>query len=210
MKTTIDQQEAQEILATVEQIERKSTEVVFAQFTVVVFMLWGAIWFIQFMLGFLFVHHQVRLFGLHPDAFAGILQLIGMLITIPYCVIKIRGNPIRSEGTFFERFRAPLLPLVWFAFNFAMRPLLHFERDFEHVTFDVCYYMMLFIVYGFWFSNATFLTVGAVISLTAILAFWFAGSYYPLCMAIFGGGTLFCAGLYSAIKSHTSGAPSRG
>lgn len=173
-------------------------------------MIWGVIWFVQYLLGFLYLTFGFQLLGQHPDWVAGWITGVGLCVTLTYIFLKLRfANPIRSTGTWFEQWRAPLLTFVWFVFHFITEHLYHSENGWAMNAFDVSYWMLLFVVYGFWFTNKLFILVGGIIAVSAVLGYSLLPEqrYYALEMAVIGGGTLFVGGLYAKLKCrHKSGA----
>ena len=201
MKKTISNDEARTALAELEVVKNKSRHLVFADFTSFPLMLWGVIMCSCYLLGYFYTTSHFHLMGQHPDRVAGWLTLAGLCVTFVFIFLKLRyANPIRVSGTFFERYRAVLLVVVWFLFHFSTDHLHTFESGRAMNAFNLSYWMLLYIVLGFWLANRLFITVGTLVGLSAIVGYSFMGEYYSLWMAVMGGGTLFVGGLYPRIK----------
>lgn len=204
MEQNIHIKEAQTALEELEVVEEKAKNLILADFVAFPLMLWGNLWFIQYFLGYAYTAWNFQLAGRHPDQLAGWLTAFGLCLTFGFILLKLRyGNPIRSSGTWFERFRAPLLTVVWFLYSFVSSTLHTFESGRATNAFYVSYWMLLYIVYGFWFASGLLITVGVLISAFAIVGYYFLEGYYSLWMAVLGGGTLFAGGLYAKLKYRT-------
>ena len=197
MKREMSVEEARAALRDLEQTRIRSRNSIFAQFAAIPLMLWGLIWAFCHLNGALYLVRGSGVFGLSPDRIAQWVSLSGLAITAVFCIVKFRySNPLRSQGSWCFRYRAPLLVVAWFIFYAVLSRLHTFESGMQRNAYDAVFWMILFMVFGFWFPNGHFLAIGALVSGWAIIAYHFFPEYYHVFMGLGGGGTLFFGGLH--------------
>jgi len=194
-------EEARQSLRDLERIRARARNRVFAEFASMPLMLWGLIWAFCHLNGYLFLQHGQDLFGRHPDATAPVIVWSGLVVTIVFIIVKLRFfNPVRSEGSWCYRYRAPLLTVVWFVFHAFASELHAFDNGLQMNAYNSMYWMLLFIVYGLWLASGLFLWVGVLVCCWTFLGYQFMPEQYHLLMGFGSGGTLFFGGLYSVIR----------
>ncbi|MBN2685724.1 MAG: hypothetical protein JXR40_10625 [Pontiellaceae bacterium] len=201
MKNELTIDEARLALKDLEATRSRARNTVFAEFAAPPLMLWGLIWAFCHLNGYLYLHQGRDVFGRHPDATAQWVTWVGLALTFAFIILKLRFlNPIRSEGTFFSKYRAPLLTVAWFAFHAFTSELHQFESGRQMNAYYSMYWMLLFIVYGFWLGSGLFLSVGVLVCCCAVIGYQFLPEHYSLVMGLGAGGTLFVGGLFSLIR----------
>lgn len=194
-------EEARQTLWELEATRVQARNKVFADFAALPLMLWGVIWAFLHLNGYLYLYRGHDVFGKHPDASAQLVTWSGMAVTFVYIIWKFRyANPVRSEGSWFARYRAPLLVVVWFAFHFLTANLQEFDSYLQMNVYHSMYWMLLFIIYGFWLASGLFLSLGILVCCWALTGYHFLPAHYNLLMGIGAGGTLFGGGLVSLIR----------
>jgi hypothetical protein len=201
MKNKITNEEAREALRDVELVAARARNQAMAEFVAFPLMLWGLIWALCHITGYFYIHAGFRVFGLHPDRVASFVIWGALCITFGFIFFKLRyAPPTRSKGPWFVRYRAALLPVVWFLFHFASGPLLAFEHGRQMNAYYSIYWMLLYIVYGFWLLNGLLLTIGVLVTVWTLIGYFFLGDHYSLWMGIMTGITLFSGGLYAKLR----------
>lgn len=194
-------EEARQTLWELEAIRVRARNRVFAEFAALPLMFWGVIWAFIYLNGYLYLQRGHDVFGRHPDASAQVVTWSGLAVTFVFIIWKLRyANPVRSEGSWFARFRAPLLVVVWFSFHFLTSDLHEFDNYLQMSAYNAMYWMLMFIVYGFWLSSGLFLSVGILVCCWAIIGYYFLPGYYNLLMGVGAGATLFSGGMVSLIR----------
>ena len=202
MNEKISSIEAIKMLRKLEATQTRARNQVFADFSSIPLMIWGAIWAFLHLNGTLYLHRGHDIFGKHPDASAPWIIWTGLAGTLAFVFLKLRyANPVRSEGSWLVRYRAPLLVFVWFIFHFLTSRLRHFENGLQENAHNSMYWMLLFIVYGFWMANGMFLVIGLLVSCWALIGYCFLPEHYGLLMGLGAGGTLFVGGLFPLLRS---------
>jgi len=201
MNNEMTVEEARQTLWELEAIRVRARNKVFADFAAMPLMLWGVIWAFLHLNGYVYLRCGHDAFGRHPDASAEVVAWSGLAVTCIYIIWKLRyANPVRSEGSWFARYRAPLLVVVWFAFHFLTSRLHDFESYQQMNAYNSMYWMLMFIVYGFWLASGLFLSIGILVCCWALIGYHFIPEFYPLVMGLGAGGTLFGGGLVALIR----------
>lgn len=194
-------EEARRSLRALERTRARARNRIFAEFAAVPLILWGLIWAFCHLNGYFFLHHGEDVFGRHPDATAPLVVWTGLAVTFAYIIVKLRfSNPVRSEGSWCYRYRAPLLTVVWFVFHVFASELHGFNNGLQMNAYNAMYWMLLFIVYGLWLASGLFLSIGMLVCCWAFVGYHFMPEQYHLLMGLGAGGTLFGGGLYSIIR----------
>lgn len=202
MKNELTVEEARATLEDLDKIRVRAKNRMFSEFASIPLMVWGLIWAFCHLNGYLFLIRGRGMFGVHPDISAQWVSLTGLLFSAVFVVVKLRfGNPVRSEGGWCSKYRAPLLVIAWFVFHFMTQDLHEFDNGRQMNAYYSMYWMLLFIVYGFWFASGLFLTVGLLVCGFALVGYHLLPEHYNLIMGLGAGGTFFGGGLYAMVFS---------
>jgi multisubunit Na+/H+ antiporter MnhG subunit len=205
MKNELTIEEARRALKDLEATRSRARNRVFADIAALPLMVWGLIWAFCHLNGYFYLHRGHDVFGRHPDATAQWVTWSGLAVTFAFIILKLRfSNPIRSEGSWCSKYRAPLLTVVWFVFHAFSSELHQFESGRQMNAYYSMYWMLLFIVYGFWLASGLFLSVGVLVCCCAVIGYYFLPEHYSLVMGLGAGGTLFVGGLFSLIRCRRS------
>lgn len=194
-------EEARQTLWELEATRTRARNMMFAEFAGFPLTLWGLIWAFCHLNGYYYLHHGKDILGGNPDITAAWVLWPGLAVTFVFIICKLRyANPIRSEGTWFARFRAPLLTVVWIVFHFLTSDLREFGNGLQMNAYDSMYYMLMFIVYGFWLASGLFLSIGIMVCCWVLIGYHFLPDHYHLVMGLGAGGTMFGSGLICLIR----------
>ena len=194
-------EEARAALKDLENVRRTARNRILAYFSAIPLMLWGLGWAFCHLNGCLYLDRGSGLFGIHPDVAAKMIFQIGVPITFIYVLLRVRfAHPVRSEGSWLVRFRAPLLFMVWCLFYECTSDLHSFDYGMQKNAYDSMYWMLLLIVYGFWLASGLFLSIGVLVCCWVLIGFYIWPLHYHLLMGAGVGSMLFGTGLYLMIK----------
>ncbi|MBN2163651.1 MAG: hypothetical protein JXR25_03605 [Pontiellaceae bacterium] len=201
MKNEITVDEARRVLGEIDATRMRARNLIFAEFAGIPLMLWGLIWAFCHLNGFYYMHLGRDLLDGDPDRSCSWVVWSGLTVTGIFVVAKLcYANPVRSKGSWIDRYRAPLLVPVWFAFHFLTAGLHTFRDGLQMSAYHSAYFMLMFIVFGLLLGSGLFFLVGVLISCWTLAGYYLLPEYYHLIMGVGAGGTLFVAGVVSLIR----------
>ncbi len=126
---------------------------------------------------------------------ANILGTAATIWLVVNTAIRERRGGVRgAEGRAIGR-RAAMLGVTMFCYFIAMFLVLSPMTGRKTGAFISLFWTLAYMAAGAWVGTRLF-TTGLVGTIGIVLSYLYAGQYYPLALAIMGGGTLIAGGLW--------------
>jgi hypothetical protein len=200
-QTNSNPQESQEALngwkaiLEIENIQKKTRQVIASSRASAILMLWGAVWFFAF----LYCWYLPSKEGLIWTVF----DCIGIAGTIFLVILgkrKVRAKNPLSKKLGWRMFWFWFLLLVY---GGVFMTALWTDRGFQSsqiAAFICALVMFAYVIIGLWFDANFLLWLGLAVTALVVVGYLFLNSFFNLWMAPAGGGALFLTGLYIQLK----------
>jgi hypothetical protein len=203
----ISREQAQSYLEQIQAVSEQTKKRIAAGSTAPQLILWGAIWFIayivtylSYLLGFETYSYSARL----TDRISMGINIAGLcwLALIPIgiaasWILAVRKSPTKSAH---DR-RWGFCWLILFVYGGVWLALLRPSNEYQTSAFFASLAMFAYVVTGFWVDRVL-LWLGIVVTLVILFCFYLFLSHpvFWLSMALLGGGTLAGTGLYIRLR----------
>jgi hypothetical protein len=190
----ITQEEARSSLAEIDRTTQRIRLAIASGTAAPLLVLWGAVWFVCYS-GEQFVPR-------FSQAIWAVLIVVG---TIASLLSGFRQTPVKTPSSSPLMGRLGLAWLILFAFGFLWATFLGpwemphgtygalLERKLAAFICTVC--MFAYVIMGLWLGRFL-LYLGALVTVTTLVGYFFVPTYFYAWMAVTGGGSLIFTGLF--------------
>lgn len=178
----INSQEASATLIEIESLNRLVRQSVFYRHASTMLILWGIATFIGYLLSFF-----------APAAASVIWSVVIVAGVICAIIIGVRNKRREGVSTFDARATAAFIAFVAFGCLWSM--VFGTMTIRQIAAFWTTYFMLPYVMTGFWFGRA-FVVIGLSVIALTLLGYFLAGPWFTLWMAFVNGGGLLLGGLW--------------